>query len=96
MGLAVTSLVSYYATAYYSLSAPKPEGMVDEKSRQWHKGLAWIHGTAMVLAPVLGLMALKDYHDGKDPTGIAKVHKPLMILGYAAFAASFTIATLEF
>jgi cytochrome bd-type quinol oxidase subunit 2 len=96
MGLALTTLVSYYATAYYSLSAPKPQGMVDEKARNWHKGLAWVHGTAMVLAPVLGLLALKDYHDGKNPEGIAKLHKPVMMAGFAAFAAAFTIATLEF
>jgi hypothetical protein len=96
MGLALTTLVSYYATAYYSLSAPKPEGMSDEKARKWHKGLAWIHGTAMVLAPVLGVLALKDYHDGNDPEGIAKLHKPVMMAGFAAFAAAFTIATFEF
>jgi hypothetical protein len=95
MGLAVASLASYFTTAYFSLSAPKPEGMEDETSRLWHKRLAWIHGASMILAPVLGYFAFKDYHDGKDPSGISKLHKPLMFVGVAAFAASYSIAVYE-
>ncbi len=92
MGVSALTLASYFTTAYFSLSAPKPDDFVESSARHWHKGLAWIHGTAMVLAPVLGYLAFKDYHDGKDPSGLAKLHRPLMMAGFGAFAASYTIA----
>lgn len=92
MGVSALTLASYFTTAYFSLSAPKPSDFESSTARHWHKGLAWIHGTAMVLAPVLGYLAFKDYHDGKDPSGLAKLHRPLMMAGFGAFAASYTIA----
>ncbi len=92
MGISALTLVSYFTTAYFSLSAPKPDDFAQTSARSWHTGLAWIHGSAMVLAPVLGYLAFKDYHDGKDPSGIAKLHRPLMMVGFGAFAASYSIA----
>lgn len=92
MGLAAASLISYFTTAYFSLSAPKPENYPETPARAWHKALAWIHGPAMVLAPILGFLAFKDIHDGGDPSGVAKLHRPVMMLGFAAFAASYGIA----
>lgn len=91
MGIAAATLASYFTTAYFSLGAPKPDDFEDSSARKWHKGLAWIHGSAMVLAPVLGFLAFKDYHNGKDPSGLAKLHRPLMMLGFGAFTASYAI-----
>lgn len=93
MGVALASLVSYYATAYFALNAPKHEGMEDESSKVWHKKLAWIHGTSMVLAPVLGFLAMKDLEKGKDPEGIAKLHKPIMYAGYSALLGAYLTMT---
>jgi hypothetical protein len=95
MGIAALTTASYFTTAYFSLSAPKSDEMEDEPARKWHKGLAWVHGTAMVLAPILGYLAFKDYHDGEDPSGLAKLHRPIMMVGFAAFAASYSIAVYE-
>lgn len=92
MGLAAASLISYFTTAYFSLSAPKPDNYPESPARAWHKGLAWIHGPAMILAPILGFLAFKDIHDGGDPSGLGKLHKPVMMAGFAAFAASYGIA----
>jgi hypothetical protein len=92
MGLSLLTMASYFTTAYYGMAAPKPREMQNSSARMWHKELAWIHGTAMVLAPILGFLAFQDYHDGKDPEGIAKLHKPIMMAGFAAFAASYSIA----
>ena len=92
LGISALTLASYYTTAYYALAAPKPADFEDSAARHAHKGLAWIHGTAMVLAPILGLLAFKDYHDGKDPSGLAKLHRPVMMAGFGAFAAAYGIA----
>jgi hypothetical protein len=92
MATALATMASYYTTAYFSLNAPKSDDMTDSGARTWHKNLAWVHGTAMVLGPILGMLAFKDYHDGGDPSGISKMHRPLMMLGFTAFAASYGIA----
>jgi hypothetical protein len=92
MGLSLATLASYYTTAYFSLSAPKSDAYQDESARSWHKGLAWIHGPAMILAPILGALAFKDHHDGEEVGGLGKLHKPVMMAGFAAFLASYSIA----
>lgn len=93
MALGAATLVSYYTTAYYSLSAPKIKNTEDDKKRKIHKHLAYIHGTAFVLAPVLGLMAYKDYDKGQDPSGAAKLHRPVMLTGIAALVSAFATIT---
>lgn len=96
MGLAGVSLASYFTTAYMALRAPKVEEQQDENARQWHKGLAYIHVPAMILSPILGFLAIKDIHDGHNPNGIAKLHRPLMFLGYGAFLGSYLSMNLKF
>lgn len=95
MAIATATMASYYTTAYFSLGAPKRDDYEDESARVWHKRLAWVHGASMLLGPILGMLAFKDYHDGKDPEGIAKLHRPLMFAGLAAYSAAYTIAVLE-
>lgn len=82
------TLASYFTTAYYSMSAPKADSMQDLDSVKWHKRLAFVHMPAMVIGPILGLKAIDDYKKGRNPSGIAKLHRPLMILGAAALAGA--------
>lgn len=82
------TLASYLTTAYYSISAPKSESMEDTEGVKWHKRLAYVHMPAMIIGPILGLKAIDDYKKGKNPTGIAKLHKPIMALGLAALAGA--------
>lgn len=96
MGLAGVSLASYFTTAYMAWRAPRPEEQQDENARSWHKGLAYIHVPSMILAPILGILAMKDIHDGHGPDGIAKLHRPLMFLGYGAFVGSYLSMNLKF
>jgi|GEM_PF-3394119 len=96
MFMAFTTLASYGTTAYYSLSAPRPDNMQDEPARIWHKRLAYIHGPAMLLSPFIGMLAFKKYHDGQDPSGIAKLHRPIMWTGFAAYMAAFSTMTFTF
>lgn len=82
------TLASYFTTAYFSISAPKADVMEDIDSVKWHKRLAYVHMSAMVIGPILGLKAISDYRQGRNPSGIAKLHRPLMLLGVAALAGA--------
>lgn len=82
------TLASYFTTAYYSMSAPKADTVVDSDSVKWHKRLAFVHMPAMIIGPILGLKAIDDYKKGKNPSGVAKLHRPLMLLGAAALAGA--------
>lgn len=82
------TLASYFTTAYFSISAPKADTMADSDSVKWHKRLAFVHMPAMIIGPLLGLKALNDYKRGRNPRGIAKLHRPVMILGAAALAGA--------
>lgn len=42
----------------------------------------------MIIGLFLGLSAIIDYKKGRNPTGIAKLHRPLMLLGAAALAGA--------
>lgn len=78
------TMVSYLTTAYFSINAPKAESMQDSDGLKWHKRFAMVHFPAMVLGPVMGLMAYNQYKNGKDPKGISKLHGPVMALGVAS------------
>ena len=82
------TLASYLTTAYYSISAPKSDSMEDLDSVKWHKRLAYVHFPAMIIGPILGLKAISDYKKGKNPSGIAKLHRPIMAIGIAALAGA--------
>ena len=88
------TLASYLATAYFSMSAPKADVMMDSEKVKWHKRLAFVHMPAMILGPILGLKAINDYKKGKNPSGIAKLHRPLMLAGAAALVGA--AVTIEF
>lgn len=82
------TLASYFTTAYFSLSAPKADTTSDTDDVMWHKRLAFVHMPAMIIGPILGLQAINDYKKGQNPSGAAKLHRPIMILGAAALAGA--------
>jgi hypothetical protein len=96
MYLGMSSGLLYFTTAYYSLTAPKPKGIVDRGNIVWHKRLAWIHFPAMVLAPVLGYLYKKNEEDGRKSTSLVKQHQTIAGIGYGAFALSAALMTIEF
>lgn len=85
------TLVSYFTTAYFSISAPKAETMEDNNSVKWHKRLAYIHMPAMIIGPILGMKAISDYRKGRNPSGISKLHAPIMMVGVAALAGAAVV-----
>jgi hypothetical protein len=96
MYLGISSGLLYFTTAYYSLSAPKPKGIVDRGNIVWHKRLAWIHFPAMVIAPVLGYLYKKNEEAGKKHSSFERQHSTIAGIGYGAFALSAALMTIEF
>lgn len=80
--------VMYWTTAYYSLSAPKPEGLKDSGSTKIHKTLAWVHAPLMALVPVLGYLHDQNNKNGKTSSSLVKAHGGLASIAYAAFMAA--------
>lgn len=80
--------VMYWTTAYYSLSAPAPEGLKDTGSTKIHKTLAWIHAPLMAIVPVLGYLHDQNNKNGKASSGLVKAHGGLASIAYTAFMAA--------
>ncbi len=96
MYLGFTTGALYLTTAYYSLTAPKPEGMKDKGKVKWHKALAWIHFPAMILTPILGYLYKKHEDEGKKHSSLEKQHTTVAGILYGSFALSATLMVIEF
>jgi hypothetical protein len=96
MYLGMTTGALYLATAYYSLTAPKPMGVIDRGRIKWHKGLAWVHFPAMLLTPYLGYMYKKHEDEGKKHSSLEKQHTTVAGILYGSFALSAALMVIEF
>jgi hypothetical protein len=96
MYLGFTTGALYMATAYYSLTAPKPMGVIDRGRIKWHKGLAWVHFPLMIMVPYIGYMYKKNEEDGKEHSSLEKQHRTLAGLLYGTFAISAALMVVEF
>ena len=90
-GLGTLTVGLYATTAYYALAAPKFPGTPTRGPIRLHKALAWIHGTGMILTPVLGAMAFDQASRGERVHGIASAHGAVA----AVTAVSYGIAILS-
>ena len=96
MYLGITTAALYFTTAYFSLTAPKPSGVVDRGRIKWHKNLAWIHFPAMIITPILGYMYKKHEEDGKKHSSLEKQHSTFAGILYGSFAISAALMVIEF
>ena len=96
MYLGFTTGALYMATAYYSLTAPKPMGVIDRGRIKWHKGLAWVHFPLMILVPYLGYMYKKHEDEGKGHGSLEKQHSALAGVLFGTFAVSAALMVIEF
>lgn len=94
--LGIAAGLSYYATAYYAIKAPEIEGTEHKGASLWHKRLAWVHGPAMLMVPVLGLLAERQLDKGEKIHGIAKLHKPVAAVAFYSFLSSLAVITFDF
>lgn len=98
-GLGIASGVLYMTAASFALLAPELNDNQEKNvsnNVKWHKRLAWIHVPALIIGPILGIIANNDYKHGKKPGGLAKLHAPLVTAGFIAYALSASLMTFEF
>jgi len=86
----------YATTAYYAIFAPKIPGTETRGPIKWHKTLAWIHGTGMVLTPILGVMAYQQKSRGERIHGIASAHSVVGVVTAAAYGAAILSVSVKF
>ena len=86
----------YGITAYYAIRAPKVPGTETRGGIKIHKALAWVHGTGMVLTPILGAMAFSQKNNGEKVHGIAQAHGPVAIVTAGAFGAALLSVSVKF
>jgi len=80
--------VLYFTTAYFAIRAPRVPGTAKHGAIRMHEALAFIHGSGMILTPILGAMAYKQENDGEKVHGIASAHGAVAITTAAAYGAS--------
>jgi len=94
--LGATTAGMYFTTAYFAIRAPK---LPETKTRgpiRVHKTLAWVHGTGMVLTPVLGAIAYAQLNRGERVHGIAKAHSVVGVVTGAAYGAAILSVSVKF
>ncbi len=65
LSLGTGTAALYFTTAYFAIRAPKVAGTQTHGPIRLHKALAWIHGTGLVLTPILGAMAFQQKSNGE-------------------------------
>jgi hypothetical protein len=86
----------YFATAYFAIRAPKIPGSQTRGPIRLHKTLAWIHGSGMILTPILGEMAFAQKNRGERVHGIASAHGPVAIVTAGAFGLAVASVSFKF
>lgn len=92
----ITTGLLYWTTAYFSLSAPKPEGIKETGSSEIHRTLAWIHAPLMAIVPVLGYLHKENDRKGKKSTGIVEAHGALATAAYISFMSAGLVMYFDF
>jgi hypothetical protein len=86
----------YWTSASFAIFAPKVKGTKSSGPTRMHKMLAWVHGTGMVLTPVLGAMAYHQLGQGQRVHGIAGYHGAVGIVTLSAYAAAIMSVSIKF
>jgi hypothetical protein len=95
-GLGAVTADMYFMTAYYALRAPRVPGTTVRGPIRLHKALAWVHGTGMILTPILGAMAFSQEHQGEKVHGIASLHSAVADVTYTAFGLAVLSVSIKF
>ena len=86
----------YLTTASYAIFAPKIPGTQTRGSIRLHKALAFVHGTGMVLTPVLGALAYQQRSNGQKVHGIAQAHSAVAAVTGAAYGLAILSVSIKF
>jgi Carboxypeptidase regulatory-like domain len=86
----------YVWTASYAIRAPKIPGTPTRGPIRVHKALAWVHGTGMILTPILGAMAFDEKSKGEKVHGIASAHGAAAWVTGIAYGAAIVTVSVKF
>lgn len=86
----------YFTTAAFAIFAPKIPGTQVHGQIRLHKALAWVHGTGMILLPILGTMAYEQLNKGEKVHGIAQYHGPVAAVTTIAYGLALVSVSFKF
>jgi hypothetical protein len=95
-GLGILNVGLYATTAYFAILAPKVPGTETRGQIRLHKALAWIHGTGMIVTPILGAMAYDQRSKGERVTGAASYHGAAAAVTAIAFGLAIITVSVKF
>jgi hypothetical protein len=93
LGIATAGM--YLTTASYAIFAPKVSGTQARGPIRLHKALAWIHGSGMILTPILGALAYHQRKRGEEVHGIASAHGAVAAVTGIAYGAAIFSVTIK-
>jgi len=86
----------YFTTASFAIFAPKVPGTTVRGPIRLHKALAWVHGSGMVIAPILGILAYQQRSRGERVHGIASAHGAVAAVTSAAYGLAILSVSIKF
>ena len=87
----------YLTTASFAIFAPKaPPGTKVRGPIRVHRMLAWVHGSGMILTPILGALAYQQRDRGEKVHGIAQAHAPAAIITSIAYGLAIASVSIKF
>lgn len=86
----------YLTTASFAIFAPKIHGTPVRGPIRLHRALAWIHGSGMILTPILGTLAYEQRNRGEKVHGIASAHAPVAVVTGIAYGLAILSVSIKF
>ncbi|HEV3331157.1 MAG TPA: carboxypeptidase-like regulatory domain-containing protein [Bryobacteraceae bacterium] len=86
----------YFTTAYFAVFAPKIPGNTRRGPIRVHRALAWVHGSGMVITPILGALAYNQRSAGEKVHGIAQYHSAAAWVTGVAYGAAILSVSVKF
>jgi hypothetical protein len=91
IGFADATIATYSLTGLLSLLSPPPTIRRDEMSTlSYHRALAWVHVTGIILTPIIAALAKNR---GASDMSIYRIHQVSAYITTTAFAASMVVIT---
>jgi hypothetical protein len=86
----------YFTTAYFAVFAPKIPGNTRRGPIRLHRALAWVHGSGMVITPILGALAYDQRSAGEKVHGIAQYHSTAAWITGVAYGVAILSVSVKF
>lgn len=94
-GLGYATAGLYWTSAYFAIRASKVKGTNTYGMIRLHKAMAWVHGTGMIVTPILGSIAYSQLSNGERVHGVAKYHSWAAYTTAGAYGIAILSVTLK-